>query len=37
MGLRTDQALAVLFQGSHHPPGGQHPLDGDEALEVGKG
>jgi hypothetical protein len=36
-GTGADQALAVLFQGSHHPPGGQHPLDGDEALEVGKG
>jgi hypothetical protein len=36
-GTRADQALAARCQGSDHPPGAQHPLDGDEALEVGKG
>jgi len=36
-GTGADQALAALFQGSNRPPGGQHPLDGDEALEVGEG
>ena len=36
-GTRADQALAALSQGSEHPPGAQHLLDGDETLEVGKG
>jgi hypothetical protein len=36
-GTGADEALAALFQGSEHPPGGQHPLNGDAALEVGKG
>jgi hypothetical protein len=36
-GTWADQALAVRFQGSDHPAGGEHLLDGDEALEVGEG
>jgi hypothetical protein len=35
-GTGADQALAARFERSDHPPGGQHLLDGDEALEVGK-
>ncbi len=35
-GTGADQALTTLFQRSDQAPGGQHPLDGDEALEVGK-
>jgi hypothetical protein len=36
-GTGADQALAAWCQGSDHPAGGQHLLDGDQTLEVGKG
>ncbi|MEA2080681.1 MAG: hypothetical protein U9P00_12635 [Pseudomonadota bacterium] len=36
-GAGSDEALAALFQGTDHPPGGHYRLDGDETLEVGKG
>jgi hypothetical protein len=36
-GTRADQALAALSEGSEHPPGAEHLLDGDETLKVGKG
>ena len=36
-GTGADEALAALFQRKRSPPGAQHPLDGDEALEVGEG
>jgi hypothetical protein len=36
-GTGSDEALAALFQGADHCPGTHPSLDGDEALEVGKG
>ena len=36
-GTRADQALPARGQGSDQPPGAQHLLDADEALEVGEG
>ena len=36
-GQKNDQALAALCQGSDHPAGAQHLLDGDQTLEVGEG
>ena len=37
VGAEKASELAARFQRRDHPPGAQHLLDGDEALEVGKG